>query len=140
MSAGRVSQTDSMQQESYRETISRRSESDFTHKKILDNGGEFARVVIQLEPLERGAGREFVNAMSNGALPPDFIEGVQQGICKAAQSGVLYGYPVVDFRATLLDGVYHEMDSNLLAFSLAAEQAFWIAMRNAGPKVLLRYE
>ena len=78
MSAGRVSQTDSMQQESYRETISRRSESDFTHKKILDNGGEFARVVIQLEPLERGAGREFVNAMSNGAVPPDFIEGVQR--------------------------------------------------------------
>ena len=127
-----------MQQKAYRETISRRAEAKFTHKKAFGGQGEFAHLILWLEPLERGAGMEFIDAAPSGAIRPDCVEGVEQGIRMAAQSGVLYGYPVVDFRATLLDGAYHEMDSNAQTFALAAQVAFWIAMRNAGPKVLLR--
>ena len=129
-----------MREGSYRETISHTAEAEFTHKKILGGGGEFAKVVIRLEPLERGAGIEFVNLLPFGAIRDADVEGVEEGIRSAARTGVLYGYPVVDFRATLLDGAYHRADSNPHTFSLAAREAFWKAMRNAGPKVLLRHQ
>lgn len=129
-----------MDASAYGETISRGATAEFTHKRILGGGGEFAKVEIRLEPTERGTGIEFVNAAPSGTIRAKDIGGVEEGVRTAARTGVLYGYPVVDIRATLLGGAYHEVDSNFRTFSLAAREAFWIAMRNARPIVLLRYE
>jgi elongation factor G len=120
------------------ETISRTVEIDFTHKKQIGGGGEFARVKIRLEPLPRGTGIQFVNEVRDGAVPKQMIGGVEEGIREAAKTGVLEGGPVVDFKATLIDGAYHETDSNWHTFSLAARGAFRDGMRKAGPKLLFR--
>ena len=122
----------------YPETISRSVEVDFTHKKQIGGAGEFAKVRIRLEPLPRGAGVQFVNEVRRGAVPDRMIGGVEEGIREASKRGVLNGGPVVDFKASLTDGAYHEIDSNWHAFSLAAQGAFWNGMRKAGPKLLLR--
>lgn len=127
-----------MPEQSYRETISRTVEVEFTHKRVFDGGGEFANVRIRLEPLPRGTGVQFVNDVRGGCVPEHMIGGVEEGIQQAAKAGVLNGGTVVDFRATLVDGKYHELDSNWHTFSLAAQGAFWDGMRKAGPKLLLR--
>jgi elongation factor G len=127
-----------MPEQSYRETISRTVEVEFTHKRLIGGGGEFANVKIRLEPLPRGTGVEFVNDVRNGCVPDQMIGGVEEGIREAAKAGVLNGGTVVDFRVTLTDGKYHEIDSNWRTFSLAAQSAFWDGMRKAGPKLLLR--
>ena len=121
----------------YRETISRTVEVTFTHKKIFDQGGEFAHVKIRLEPLPRGAGIQFVNDVAQGHIPEHMIGGVEEGLREAAKTGVLNGGEVVDFKVTLLDGAYHEVDSNWRTFSLAGQGALWDGMRKAGPKLLL---
>ena len=126
------------QQEKRSETISRTVEVDFSHKKLIAGGGEYARVKIRLEPLPRGAGIQFVNNVKGGNVPDRMIGGVEEGIREAAKTGVLEGGPVVDFKATLIDGAYHEVDSNWRTFNLAAQGAFWDGMRKAGPKLLLR--
>ena len=118
------------------ETITRSAEATRTHMKFLDGGGEFAEVTLRLEPLPRGGGLEFVNAALPIAVPTKFVEGVAEGITKAAETGVVFGGPVTDLRVTLLDGAYHEMDSNPRTFGLAAKEAFWAAISNAGPRVL----
>lgn len=120
----------------YRETISRTVEVEFVHSKVMGGNGEFAVVKIRLEPLERGSGIQFVSEAGPYAMPECFIGGVEEGIREAAKAGIIGGYPVVDIKATLLDGKYHEIDSNWRTFSAAAQGAFYEGMRRAGPQFL----
>jgi elongation factor G len=116
---------------SYRETISHTHEVHYRYKKQDGGPGQFAELRMQFEPLERGAGIEFVNSISAGAIPKEFIPSVEAGVKRAAQAGVLAGYPLVDFKTTLLDGDYHEQDSSPIAFEIAASLAFREAVRQA---------
>lgn len=125
------------------ETITRKSEARYTHKKIIarEDGlgvnGEFAVVKLRLEPLSKGSGFQFVNADTT-QLRSEHITGVEEGIRAASERGVIDGGAVVDLRVTLLGGAYHEIDSNARTFNLAAQEAFWEAMRKAGPKIILQ--
>lgn len=121
----------------HRETISRTVEVRYSHKKQVRGGGEYALVKLRLEPLPRGAGIQFVNAVKGDVVPASWVGGVEEGIRKAAAAGILSGGPVEDVRVTLLDGAYHERDSSWHSFSLAAQKAFLNGMRDAGPKYLL---
>jgi elongation factor G len=121
---------------SYRETISRIREVHYRFKKQDGGPGQFAELRLKFEPLERGVGIEFVNLISGGAIPKEFIPSVEAGVQRAAQAGVLAGYPLVDFKITLLDGDYHEQDSSPIAFEIAASLAFREAIRQAEPVLL----
>ncbi|MBH1965851.1 MAG: elongation factor G [Comamonadaceae bacterium] len=123
-------------QVAYRETISRSAEVHHVHKKQSGGPGQFAEVTLQLEPLRRGEGIRFDSRIVGGAVPREFIPAVEAGIRRAAQAGVLAGFPAVDFVATLVDGSFHERDSSTLAFELAAMAAFREAFAKAGPQVL----
>ncbi|OJF77434.1 MAG: GTP-binding protein [Treponema sp. CETP13] len=120
----------------YRETILRKSQSEYTHKKQSGGHGQFARVDIAIEPMKRGEGYKFTNAVFGGAIAKGYIPGVEKGIQEALEHGVLAGYPVVDVATTVLDGKQHPVDSSEMAFKIAARNAFKIAMRNAGPTLL----
>jgi elongation factor G len=120
----------------YRETITKHAGAEFTHKKQTGGHGQYARVVIDIDPLERGKNYEFVNAIFGGAVSKGFIPGIEKGIHEAMMNGVLAGYPVVDVKTTLKDGKEHPVDSSELAFKLAARGAFKEAMKNAGPVLL----
>jgi elongation factor G len=121
---------------SYRETISHTREVRYRYKKQDGGPGQFAELRLKFEPLERGAGIEFVNSISGGVIPKEFIPSVEAGIQRAAQAGALAGYPLVDFKTTLLDGDYHENDSSPIAFEVAASLAFREAIRQARPVLL----
>ncbi|SDL52162.1 elongation factor G [Tessaracoccus oleiagri] len=124
-------------QVAYRETLRRKVEKvEYTHKKQTGGSGQFGRVIIDLEPQEPGAGYEFVNAVTGGRIPREYIPAVDQGIQEAMQFGVLAGYPVEDIKVTLTDGAYHDVDSSELAFKLAGSQAFKEAARRADPAIL----
>ncbi|MDW8370165.1 MAG: elongation factor G, partial [Geminicoccaceae bacterium] len=123
-------------QVAYRETITRRSEVDYTHKKQTGGSGQFARVKIVLEPGEKGSGFTFVNEVVGGAVPKEYVPGVQKGLESAMQNGVLAGFPMIDVKARLVDGAYHEVDSSALAFEIAARAAFKEAAAKAGPQLL----
>ncbi len=123
-------------QVAYRETISRTSECDYVHKKQTGGSGQFARVKIRFEPLEAGAGFVFENMVVGGNIPKDYIPGVAKGIESARATGVLAGYPMIDFKATLLDGAYHDVDSSVMAFEIAARAAYREGMEKAGVKLL----
>jgi len=123
-------------QVAYRETITRTAEVRHLHKKQTGGPGQYAEVQLRLEPLAQGEGVQFDNQITGGAIPREFIPSVEAGIRKAAENGVLAGYPTVDFKATLLDGSYHERDSSTMAFEQAARAAFYEAMRQAAPAVL----
>ena len=123
-------------QVAYRETITRQAEVDYTHKKQTGGSGQFARVKIVFEPLEPGSGFVFENAVVGGAVPKEFVPGVQKGLESAKESGVIAGFPVIDFKATLVDGASHDVDSSVLAFEIAARAAFREAMPKAGPVLL----
>ncbi|MBK8907554.1 MAG: elongation factor G [Rhodospirillales bacterium] len=123
-------------QVAYRETISRHYEVDYTHKKQTGGAGQFARVEIHFDPLEPGSGFQFESAVVGGSVPREFIPGVQKGLTLARESGVLTGFPVIDFKATLVDGASHDVDSSVLAFEIAARAAFREGMAKAGPKLL----
>lgn len=120
----------------YRETIRSAAEGQGRHKKQSGGHGQFGDCKIRMEPLPRGAGFEFVNEIFGGAIPRGFIPAVEKGIQEAAVRGWLAGYPVVDFRVVLLDGSYHEVDSNELSFKLAGRLAFRKCMEQSRPALL----
>ena len=124
-------------QVAYRETLRKKVEKiEYTHKKQTGGSGQFARVIINLEPTEPGSGYEFVNAVTGGRIPREYIPAVDAGVKDALQFGVLAGYPVDNIKVTLTDGAYHDVDSSELAFKLAGAQAFKEAARKADPAIL----
>jgi elongation factor G len=123
-------------QVAYRETISRKADVDYTHKKQTGGSGQYARVKILFEPLPAGSGYQFENDVVGGTVPKEYIPGVEKGLKGSLESGVLAGFPVIDFKATLHDGAYHDVDSSALAFEIAARAAFKEGMQKAGPKLL----
>ncbi|MBQ7475454.1 MAG: elongation factor G [Clostridia bacterium] len=120
-------------QVAYKETITKRVDHETRFRRQTGGAGQYAHVKIILEPNEPGKGYEFINAVTGGAIPKEFIEPVNQGIQGAMQNGVLAGYNVVDVKVTLYDGSYHEVDSSDMAFKIAGSIAFKEAMREAGP-------
>ncbi|AZL15861.1 elongation factor G [Rickettsiales endosymbiont of Stachyamoeba lipophora] len=123
-------------QVAYRETITKTYEVDYTHKKQTGGAGQFARIKIIFEPLNPGEGFKFESKVVGGSVPKEYIPGVQKGLEAIKDSGVLAGYPVIDFKATLIDGAYHDVDSSVLAFEIATKAAFRQAMPSAGAKLL----
>ena len=123
-------------QVAYRETISKLYDEDYTHKKQSGGAGQFARVKIKFEPLQPGSGFVFENEVVGGSVPKEYIPGVEKGLRQALETGVLAGFPCTDFKATLYDGAYHEVDSNVMCFEIAARAAFREGMAKAGPKLL----
>ena len=124
-------------QVAYRETLRRKVEkSEYTHKKQSGGSGQYAKIIIQVEPLEAGSGYEFVNAVTGGRIPKEYIPAVDAGVKDAMQFGVLAGYPVENVRVTLIDGAYHDVDSSELAFKIAGSMGFKEAARRADPAIL----
>ena len=123
-------------QVAYRETISKLSDVDYIHKKQSGGAGQFARVKIRFEPGDPGSGYEFINQIKGGNVPTEFIPGVQKGLIVQQQTGVIAGYPCIDFKATLYDGAFHDVDSSVLAFEIAARAAFREGAAKAGPVLL----
>ena len=123
-------------QVSYRETIRRAAEAEYRYVRQTGGHGQFAHVKMRIEPNESGAGYEFINKITGGVIPREYIEPINQGIKGAMMSGVLAGYPVVDIKVTLFDGSFHEVDSSELAFRIAGSMAFKEALKKADPVVL----
>ncbi len=123
-------------QVAYRETITKKAQVDYTHKKQSGGAGQFARIIVDFEPLEPGEGFQFVSKIVGGSVPREYIPGVEKGFRSALDSGALAGFPVIDFKATLVDGAYHDVDSSVLAFEIAARAAFREAMKKAGACLL----
>ena len=120
-------------QVAYKETIRRKVDQETKYKRQSGGSGQYGHVKITLEPNEPGKGYEFINAVTGGAIPKEYIPAVDSGIQGAMQSGVLAGYNVVDVKVTLYDGSYHEVDSSEMAFKIAGSMAFKEAMRKADP-------
>ncbi len=111
-------------QVAYRETITKKAEINYTHKKQTGGTGQFAQVNLTFEPLPPGGGFEFENEIVGGSVPKEYIPGVEKGIESVKETGVLAGFPVIDFKVRLTDGKYHDVDSSVLAFEIAARAAF----------------
>jgi len=111
-------------QVAYRETITQAAEVDYTHKKQSGGAGQFAKVVIKFEPGETGSGFVFNQTIVGGSVPREYIPGVEKGLKMAKESGPVAGFPTIDFKATLVDGAYHDVDSSVLAFEIAARACF----------------
>ncbi|CAK0743356.1 elongation factor G [Azospirillaceae bacterium] len=123
-------------QVAYRETITKRSEIDYTHKKQTGGSGQFARIKLVFEPQERGFGFLFENKVVGGSVPKEYVPGVQKGLESSKDTGVIAGFPVIDFKVQLVDGAYHDVDSSALAFEIAARAAFKEGLAKAGPSLL----
>ena len=123
-------------QVAYKETIRKAADSDFKYARQSGGHGQYGHVKIKVEPNESGKGYEFINAITGGVIPKEYIPAVDTGIKGAMESGVLAGYPVVDVKVTLYDGSYHEVDSSELAFKLAGSMAFKDASRKADPVLI----
>jgi elongation factor G len=123
-------------QVAYRESLGKVTDIDYTHKKQTGGTGQFARVKIKFEPGEQGSGFVFENTVVGGSVPKDFIPGVEKGLTSAKENGLLAGFPVIDFKATLYDGNYHDVDSSVLAFEIAARAAFRELREKGAPKLL----
>ncbi|OYX69308.1 MAG: hypothetical protein B7Y79_00040 [Rhodospirillales bacterium 35-44-4] len=123
-------------QVAYRETIARKAEVDYVHKKQSGGAGQFAKVKIVFEPLEPGSGCQFVSTIVGGSIPKEYIPGVEKGVLSALETGVIAGYPVIDVKATLIDGAYHDVDSSSLAFEIAGRAAVREGLPKASPKLL----
>ncbi len=120
----------------YRETITKKSGAEYTHKKQTGGHGQYARVVFEVEPLERGTGYQFENKLFGQSVSRGFIPGIEKGIHQAMENGVVAGYPVVDVKTAITDGKEHPVDSSEMAFKLASRGAFREAMRLASPVLL----
>ena len=123
-------------QVSYKETIRRSVEQDTKYARQSGGKGQYGHVKIRIEPNESGKGYEFVNSITGGAIPKEYIPAVDQGIQGAMNAGTIAGYPVVDVKVTLFDGSYHEVDSSEMAFKIAGSMAFKEAMAKADPTLL----
>ncbi|MGA2950752.1 MAG: elongation factor G [Caulobacteraceae bacterium] len=123
-------------QVAYRETLGRAAEIVYTHKKQTGGSGQFAEVKILFEPAEPGAGYSFESKIVGGSVPREYIPGVEKGLLSAKDNGLLAGFPVIDFSATLLDGKYHDVDSSVLAFEIAGRAAFRELRSKGAPKLL----
>ncbi|MCL2265846.1 MAG: elongation factor G [Treponema sp.] len=120
----------------YRETITKKAGAEYTHKKQTGGHGQYGKVVLEIAPRARGEGYEFVNAIFGGAIPKNYIPGVEKGLIEGMVHGSMASYPVVDVEVKLTDGKYHPVDSNELSFKLAARNAFREAMKQANPTLL----
>jgi elongation factor G len=123
-------------QVAYRETISNAHEIDYTHKKQTGGTGQFARVKLQITPTEPGEGYSFESKIVGGAVPKEYIPGVEKGIKSVMDSGPLAGFPVIDFKVALIDGAFHDVDSSVLAFEIAARAGMREGLKKAGAKLL----
>ncbi len=123
-------------QVAYREKLGRAATIDFTHKKQSGGTGQFARIKLEFEPLEPGSGFIFESAIVGGAVPKEYIPGVSKGLDMAKENGLLAGYPVTDFRAKLVDGAFHDFDSSVLAFEIAARGAFRELKGKGDPRLM----
>ena len=123
-------------QVAYRETIQNATEFDYIHKKQSGGAGQFARVKLSVEPLEPGKGREIESKIKGGAIPKEFIPGVEKGIETVADNGILAGFPIIDYKVTILDGLHHDVDSSVLAFELASRACFKEACTRGTLKLL----
>ena len=123
-------------QVAYRETILGSTEVTYIHKKQSGGSGQFAKVTLSVEPLEPGQGREVENKIKGGSIPKEFIPGVEKGVLSVAESGILAGFPVIDYKVTILDGLHHDVDSSVLAFEIASRMCFREACQKATLKLL----
>ena len=123
-------------QVAYRETITKTYDVDYTHKKQTGGAGQFARIKVRFEPLTSGSGFVFESAVIGGSVPREYVPGVEKGLKSSCDSGVVAGFPMIDFKATLVDGAYHDVDSSVMAFEIAARAAFREGMPKAGHKLL----
>jgi elongation factor G len=123
-------------QVAYRESLGKPADIDYTHKKQTGGTGQFARVKIKFEPGEPGSGFVFESAIVGGNVPKEYIPGVQKGLESAKENGLLAGFPLIDFKATLYDGAYHDVDSSVLAFEIASRAAFKELRTQGAPKLL----
>jgi len=123
-------------QVAYRETISKKAEIDYTHKKQSGGSGQYARIKLVFEPQEPGEGFKFENKIVGGSVPKEYVPGVVKGIEGSMDTGVIAGFPVIDFKVQLIDGAYHDVDSSVLAFEIASRAAFKEGLQKAGPKLL----
>ena len=123
-------------QVAYRETITKSYEIDYTHKKQSGGAGQFARIKLLIEPGETGSGFEFESKIVGGNVPREYIPGVEKGLSVQKETGVVAGYPTIDFKVTLFDGAYHDVDSSVMAFETAAKAAFRQGIPHAGPAIL----
>jgi len=123
-------------QVAYRESLGKPTDIDYTHKKQTGGTGQFARVKIKFEPGETGSGFIFESSIVGGSVPKEYIPGVEKGLTSAKENGLLAGFPVIDFKATLYDGGYHDVDSSVLAFEIASRAAFKELREKGAPKLL----
>jgi len=123
-------------QVAYRETILGNAEFDYIHKKQSGGAGQFARVRLAIEPLEPGKGREVENKIKGASIPKEFIPGVEKGIESVSDSGILAGFPIIDYKVTIVDGLHHDVDSSVLAFEIASRHCFKEVCTRASLKLL----
>jgi elongation factor G len=120
----------------YRETITKKAAAEYTHKKQTGGHGQYGKVLLEIAPLPRGENYQFINAIFGGAIPKNYIPGVEKGVLEGMAHGTMASYPVVDVEVKVVDGKYHPVDSSELSFKLAARNAFRDAMRQANPTLL----
>jgi len=123
-------------QVAYRETFTKEADIDYTHKKQSGGSGQFARIKMVVTPGEVGSGLVFNSKIVGGSIPKEYIPGVEKGIKSVAENGVLAGFPLIDFEVTLTDGAFHDVDSSVLAFEIAARAAMREIAPKAGAKLL----
>ena len=123
-------------QVAYRETITKKTEVEYTHKKQSGGSGQYAKIKLVFSPREPGEGFEFESKIVGGSVPKEYIPGVEKGLAQARESGCIAGFPVIDFGVQLIDGGYHDVDSSVLAFEIATRAAFREAMPKATPRLL----